>query len=107
MPDNLTTVQLLTIPQSKFKLGDLVSYTIKFQTRSTTYFGKVVSRIWTNDSSNISYWEYLVENFVVFKNGSLSDFEGTDPVLESDLIPWNGFKKDCLTIPNSKIFQHR
>lgn len=91
MPDNLTTVQQLTIPHSKFNLGDLVSYTIEFQTTSISYFGEIVSRSWINDIPNISYWEYIVESSIILKNENLLDFQDSDCVLENELIPWNGF----------------
>jgi hypothetical protein len=88
MPKNCNTVQLLTITDSRYKLGDMVKYKIDFGDTTIEYFCCVIGRTWVNDESEIPYWEYIVEYKRKIKNGKLVKFVGWDTVGENELEVW-------------------
>lgn len=96
MPKIKEKVQLL-IPCSRFKIGELVHYTIDFQKTRITYFGEVESRSWI-DQCDRSYWEYIVTTqYLVQDSAKFWSFEDRDCVLESNLKPWDGSKSSVKT----------
>jgi hypothetical protein len=84
MPDNLNTVQQLTIPQSMFKRGDLVKYSLGFLGSTAIYFGEIVGRIWT-ETEDSSDWEYIVHVSTILNDGMIYFSQDEDFVPESKL----------------------
>lgn len=102
MTKNSATVQM-QIPGSRYKIGDLVKYTINFQKTSITYFGLVESRSWI-DHLDHSYWEYIITTkFLVQDSVKFWSFEDSDCVLECNLEPWDGSKKMLSVVKKEQL----
>jgi len=84
MSKNYTTVQLLTIPQSMFKCGDLVKYNLGVSGSSFIYFGEIVGRIWI-ETEGSSDWEYIVHLSMISNDGMIYYSQDEDFVSESKL----------------------